>query len=318
MFNFRKKISIVIPAYNSALHISLALQSCLNQGVSSIEVIICDDSSTDNTCAIVQSFSDSRLALLRNDINQGPGPSRDRAIDVANGEWIALIDADDAWTSGRLERLLDAAAATGADVVFDDIRLCHDTERGLIPWRAIHGAKAFGGSEHLAQPRLVAIEDYVRSPRLVIQPLIRTSFIRQHNIRHSARRFAEDAEFILRLAHAGARFCYLPTPMYLYRITPGSLTAQAKDPALMRQVIEACAQWPGWSSAVLDAFKDKIAALAHSEQLYALRAAARQGKVGPMLSLLAASPGLALDAFQRLPGQLAYQWHRARHGGSGR
>lgn len=269
----------------------------------------------DSTCAVIRSISGPRLTLLYNEANLGPGLSRDRAIAASNGEWIALIDADDICAPERLSRMLDAASATGADVVFDDLMMCHDTDTGLKPWQPLHGRHAFGSK---GLPSLIEIESYIRSSRLLIKPIIRTSFIRQHNIRHSARRFAEDAEFILRLAHAGARFCYVPAPMYLYRITPGSLTAQARNPALMRQVVEACAQWPGWSPAVLEAFKDKIVALTRNEQLYALKAAVRQGQVGSVLNLLAASPGLALDAFQRLPGQLAYQWHRVRHGGHGR
>lgn len=318
MSNQISTVSAIIPSYNAARYIDFALHSCLNQSLSPAELIIIDDASSDDTHSIVQKVSDPRLKLLRNDINMGPGISRDRAIGISKSEWISLLDADDAWAPERLSRLCDAALATDADVVFDDIQLCHDTERGLVPWRPVHGPKAFGGTDCQHRPRLVAIEDYICSPRLVIQPLIRTSFIRQHNICHSARRFAEDAEFILRLAHAGARFCYVPEPMYQYRITPGSLTAQAKDPTLMRQVIAACAQWPGWSAGAQEAFKEKISALTRNEQLYALRAAIKKRQLLAALRLLAASPRLLLAVGQRLPGQLAYQWHRARHGGHGR
>lgn len=310
-----KDVSIIVPAYNSARYINCSLRSGLEQDLSNIEVIVCDDSSTDNTSSIIENIADSRIQLLRNVANLGPGASRDRAIAASVGRWIALLDADDVWKPERLSGLLHAASITGADVVFDDLMLCHNTGNGLKPWRPLHGRRAFGNNGRIG---LIKIENYIRSERLMIQPMIRSSFISQHRIVHNTLRFAEDADFILRLAHAGARFCYVPAPTYLYRITPNSLTAQAKDPALMRQVIEKCAQWPGWSPPMLEAFSSKITKLERNEQLYALRAAAKNMQLGAALQLLLTSPSLCVDALKRLPSQLAYQWSRLYHSGTGR
>ncbi len=311
--DFPVSVSVIVPAHNAEATVLEAVKSALNQELIQAEVIVCDDASKDNTRDLVGGFSDARLRLISNDSNFGPGRSRDRAISASTGEWVALLDADDAWAPNRIGRLLEAARTTRADVIFDDLMLCHDTERGLVPWRAVHGTHAFGG--HGPEARTVSTEDYIRSPRLIAQPIVRTDFIRKNDIRHSERKFAEDAEFILRLAHAGARFCYFPEPMYLYRITPGSLTARARDPALMRHCLRECSQWTGWSGEALLAFDQKIAALKRTEALYALVEAVKSGNVASALGLLASSPGVLRELPSRALRQIDYQWHRRRHGG---
>ncbi len=147
---------------------------------------------------------------------------------------------------------------------------------------------------------------------------MRKSMIHTHGVRHSSRRFAEDAEFYLRLALAGAKFCYVPEPLYYYRITPGSLTAQAKDPSLMRQCLEACAQWKGWSPSVQSAFQTKIDSLHVNEAMYDLAGAVRGRRFGRAARLLAAEPRLLARLPRSLFRQLVYQVHRFTHGGSGR
>lgn len=305
-------VSVVMPAYNAARTISDALSSVLAQRDCTFEVLVHNDASTDDTPSKVEAFEDPRIRLLADHLNLGPGPSRDKAIEEAEAPWIALIDADDAFHPNRLRRLLDAADATGADVVFDDLMMCHDTADGLVPWRPLHGPRSFGGKGRATSIR---IEDYIRSARLLVKAVIRTDFIRQNGIRHSSRRFGEDAEFLLRLAHAGARFCFVPDPLYLYRIAPGSLTAQAKDPTLMRRCLEECARWPEWPTSVQGALREKITSLERTEKLYSLAAATRHGQGMTVLLILARSPSLILAALRRIPGLLAYRWHRNRHGG---
>jgi hypothetical protein len=159
------------------------------------------------------------------------------------------------------------------------------------------------------------VEDYITSERLLIHPLIRGEFVLAHGIRHSARRFAEDAEFYLRLARAGARFCYVPDPLYYYRVSPGSLTAQANDPTMMRRCLEECAQWDGWWPSALAAFDSKIASLRVNEALYLLAHAIRNGELSQAARLIANEPRLLVTIPRRLVRQVQYQTHRLAHGG---
>lgn len=148
--------------------------------------------------------------------------------------------------------------------------------------------------------------------------MIRTDLIRRHGIQHSSRRFAEDAEFYLRLALAGAKFCYVPEPLYYYRITPGSLTAQAKDPTLMRKCLEECALWEGWWPSAQEAFQKKFSTLKTNEALYHLADAIRRRRFSTASGLLLSHPQLFTQLPRRLARQLHYQIHRLFHGGSRR
>lgn len=98
-------VSVVIPAYNAAPTIGAAVISALNQTLTSIEVLVVDDGSTDGTSAIVDSLgsSDSRVRLLKQS-NAGVGAARNAGIRIARGAYIAPLDADDTWEPEKLER----------------------------------------------------------------------------------------------------------------------------------------------------------------------------------------------------------------------
>src|SRR5215203_5885205 len=89
--------------------------------MSNLEIIVVDDASADDTIGIAHLIAaqDSRVRVLHNQHNVGSSISRNRAIDAARGEWIALLDADDAWFPERLEQML--ASGDNADVVSDDV-----------------------------------------------------------------------------------------------------------------------------------------------------------------------------------------------------
>jgi glycosyltransferase involved in cell wall biosynthesis len=113
-------VSVVIPAYNQASLLRLAVDSALRQTMSDLEVVIVDDGSTDDTRAVCESYDDPRLRYLyqSNDGTHGLG-ARNWAMLEARGEWIALLDQDDIWLPTKLERQLDCAARNpGAGLVF--------------------------------------------------------------------------------------------------------------------------------------------------------------------------------------------------------
>ena len=312
----KHNVSAVMAVRNGESTILQALASVLCQTMPVEDAIVCDDASTDATLATLANLNNPHIRVIRNVSNIGPGQSRDKALRNSSSQWIALIDADDVWHPERLKHLLAAAETTGADVIFDDTLLCHDASGQLVPWRRIHGTHAFGGTG--ASPRIVRIENYITSERLLAHPLIRTDFIRRHGIQHTSRRFAEDAEFYLRLALTGAKFCYVPEPLYHYRISPGSLTTQAKDPTLMRKCLEECARWDGWWPSAQEAFQRKIASLRVNEALYHLTDSIRSGHFATAASVLLSHPRLLALLPRRLMRQLHYQAHRVIHGGSGR
>jgi len=300
------EVSVVIPAFNAVRTIGCTIESVLSQSLSDLEIIVCDDVSSDKTHDVLSRISDKRLRIIRNTDNLGPGPTRDRAIAISRAPWIAVIDADDIWQPNRLEKLLQAAGADTNVMVFDDIMICHDVNNKLVPWRPLHGRR---------DVRDVCLEDYLRSDRLLIKPIIPAHIVKKNQLRHSNRRFAEDAEFFIRVALAGARLRYLPEPLYLYRIAPGSATAVASDTSLMRRCLEDCMHIDNIPETVQRALMDKIAALRVNESLYKLAAICRQYDFGQAIKLIRQEPKLLRILPRRLSKHLVYQIHRVIHGG---
>jgi Glycosyl transferase family 2 len=94
--------TVVLPLYNQAQYVSHALGSVLSQTCQDAEVIVIDDGSTDGGSQVVQSMADARVTLVRQ-TNQGVSSARNRGIEMATGDYIAFIDADDEWLPSFLE-----------------------------------------------------------------------------------------------------------------------------------------------------------------------------------------------------------------------
>ena len=109
--------SIVIPCFNKQNQILITLNSVLNQSFQDYEIIIVDDGSTDSSIEIIQQLNDTRIKLLQQ-TNSGVSVARNKAIENANGEWIAFLDADDWWHPQYLENIHNAISIhTGAQAI---------------------------------------------------------------------------------------------------------------------------------------------------------------------------------------------------------
>ncbi len=99
-------VSVIMPCYNSAAYIAKTLNSVIAQTYSNWECIVVDDCSTDNSVEIIENISnnDERIRLYKNDSNRGAAYSRNKALSVANGKWIAFLDSDDLWMPDKLEK----------------------------------------------------------------------------------------------------------------------------------------------------------------------------------------------------------------------
>lgn len=102
-------ISVVIPVHNKRPHVRRAISSVLSQSWPGYEVIVVDDASRDGSLEEIEAFKDNRIKILR---RKEPGPggyaARNLAMHEARGEWVALLDADDEWSSDHLEKMWHA------------------------------------------------------------------------------------------------------------------------------------------------------------------------------------------------------------------
>ena len=219
------RVSVVVPAYNAARCIARALQSALAQTEPDIEILVVDDASTDATASVAEAWAarDSRVRLLRAVRNGGPGLARNQGIAAARGEWIALLDADDAFLPRRLEHLAALGDRHQADMTADNLLLSGSGapmfSRAQLPGETILDSRAFVEG-NLLRPGAGRIGfGYLK-------PLIRRTFLAEQEIAYDAARFSEDYLLYLRCLLNGARWVVTPEAMYEYTVDQASLTAQ--------------------------------------------------------------------------------------------
>jgi glycosyltransferase involved in cell wall biosynthesis len=124
-------VSVVMPAYNAHLYIVEAIQSVLAQDYKNIELIVVDDGSSDDTVELACSLGNRVHVFERN--NSGPAAARNFGISVAQGEFIAFLDADDMWLPGKLSAqiryMLDHP---DIGVVYGEFRSWYASENGVF------------------------------------------------------------------------------------------------------------------------------------------------------------------------------------------
>ncbi len=96
------KVSVLMTVYNGQEYLNIAIDSILKQTFKDFELIIMDDGSTDNTRFVVENYNDKRIVYVYQD-NQGQAAALNNGIQIARGDYIARMDADDISYKNRLE-----------------------------------------------------------------------------------------------------------------------------------------------------------------------------------------------------------------------
>src|SRR5690606_27365364 len=109
---------IIIPAYNAGETIHISISSLLKQTWSNLEIVVVDDCSTDNTAEVVEQFAsqDSRVKLLRKEVNGGAYPARNLGLTYVTGDFILVHDSDD-WSHPQKIEIQMAELKANPDAV---------------------------------------------------------------------------------------------------------------------------------------------------------------------------------------------------------
>lgn len=212
-------VSVIMANHNGAAHIAAAVRSVLRQTETSLELILSDDGSTDDSLDRARKVAgcDERLIILASAAQTGPAGARNRALARARGRWIAIVDNDDAIHPERLKRLINAAEADRADIAADDLLTFYEGRE-----RAPHA--------HLRQPRTLAPSwitpgDYLATNHLFggppslgyLKPVFRRALLKPGVGYDETLRIAEDFDLVMRFLLDGARFRLYPELTYFYR-----------------------------------------------------------------------------------------------------
>lgn len=129
------KVSVIVPTYNYGKFLSRALQSIIKQTHNDIEIIVIDDASTDDTQDIVKSYP--QVIYKRNSVNLGVSASRNKGIEIASGDIITFLDADDWLQPDAIERQLPYFADPSIGVVYPlGVRFDNTTGKILAQWNS--------------------------------------------------------------------------------------------------------------------------------------------------------------------------------------
>ncbi len=110
------RVSVIVPSYNHAPYLRECLESALAQDYDDLEVIVIDDCSSDNSVEIAQSINDKRIQVRKNAKNLGAYATQNRAMEMATGDYIAVLNSDDIWQPHKLRKqiaLLEKYADAG-------------------------------------------------------------------------------------------------------------------------------------------------------------------------------------------------------------
>lgn len=206
-------ISVVIPVFNGEKTIKETIESVLKQTFTDFEIIVINDGSQDATIEIISSIKDERIQVYSYP-NAGLAASRNRGIVCAAGEYIAFIDADDIWTSDKLEAQFNALQTNpNAAVAYSWTDYIDEYSQFLRKGSHI----TVNGDIY---PHLLVI-DFLENGS---NPLIlKQAFAEVGNFDESLTA-AEDWDILLRLARR-YHFVCVASPQILYRISGNSMSA---------------------------------------------------------------------------------------------
>lgn len=207
-------ISVIVPVYNGEMWLGEALESLKGQTYGDFEAIIVDDGSTDNSAAIATDFCDrdNRISLISQP-NAGVSAARNHGIDVAKGEWIAFMDADDIMPPDALEVMMSHARESGAGIVAG----------GYV--RGIPSKMPSGNGHSMTVTSETAILIGLYQKKILNNPwgmLFNTDIFKgERPLRFRKCRY-EDLDLFYQAFERVEKVCVLDRTVYFYRDTPGS------------------------------------------------------------------------------------------------
>lgn len=195
-------VSIMMPVYNNEATLELALQSIIQQTFTDWECIIVNDGSTDNTARILANIADPRFNIVTFEVNQGRPFARQKALELAEGKYLAFLDADDFYHPDKLEKQVEILEKNQDVVVVSSGDASYDGEFKLMTYRGVgDGVK-----------RVFTIGQKLRCAMRtsMIRMSVAKQFMFDFRLKH-----AQDTNYMMRLMHNN-KYIITPSIHYYY------------------------------------------------------------------------------------------------------
>lgn len=216
------RVSVLIPSFNHADYICRAIESATSSATLDIEVIVVDDGSTDDTRERLEKYDSDPRIRTEYQTNHGAHVALNRAIDLASGEFISILNSDDTYQADRLPRLIkefvnrrDSVIATSWIQIIDDKGNNLGVKKGwqnLPPWPPSSPGPYLSD---LSDPTLALLEtNFISTTSNLV---FRRELVTEHGLQFRPLRYAHDWDFALSASHHGS-VIVVPDPLVNYRV----------------------------------------------------------------------------------------------------
>lgn len=222
-------VSVMMPAYNAERYLSAAIESLLAQTFTNWELLVVDDGSTDGTGAVAAGYPDPRIRVIRQ-ANRGEAAARNVALDHVRGEYVAFLDADDAYLPRHLEVTTAylRAHAEHAGVYTDGYHISELGER----LRTLSSRRR-GPLTGRVYDEIVRASDVFGPPVCVV---LRREPIREHRLRfEEGIVIGPDWDFFVQFADVG-HFGYVDEATCLYRLHTTNISRSTGPERKLREL----------------------------------------------------------------------------------
>lgn len=233
------KVSIIIPVYNVEDYLVRCLESVNNQTFEDFEVILLNDGSTDTSGQIAKEYCEAHARFLYFEhTNIGLGPTRNRGINLATGEYITFVDSDDFLETNAIEILLELIETTKTDVSCGNIRFVFDNSKDNFKRNSIQ-------EDHSIDLSLLGLQNFAKDYYLkgvhsynAVDKLYRRKFIVDNKILFGDNKeiFAEDNYYQLRIILNKPKISYTNKVIYNYYQRSTSIMNNFKFDLIQRQM----------------------------------------------------------------------------------
>lgn len=199
------RFSVIICTYNLEKIVKVSIESILTQRFKDFELILVDDCSTDKTYDVLKKYEakDNRVRVLKNEVNSGPGTSRNNGVAVAKGEYIVYLDGDDTLydrnTLGKVDKTI---GEDGADIIYFGVQYVGGSNKAYLP-----------NAENSTQKARIVCDMHFQVPSKVWN----RKFLIDNNIKFIDKLYyGEDMVYSIEAAIKSKKLKYGEFPIYVY------------------------------------------------------------------------------------------------------
>jgi glycosyltransferase involved in cell wall biosynthesis len=223
------KISVVVPVYNAEIYLKQCIDSLLAQTFKDIEIIVIDDGSTDGSLSILEKYSniDDRIKVISQE-NGGAGKARNTGMDVAKGEFLSFLDADDFFEPSMLEEAYNNAITYNTDIsayqcdLYMEVNDCFTYESRTLQIKHLPINIPFNYTH-------ASFNVFFVFMGWAWDKLFKSEFIKKHNLRFQEQRTTNDLFFVYSAIVLAERIAVIPKILVHQRIDARDSLSKTRD-----------------------------------------------------------------------------------------